>query len=43
LRDRMLMLMIPLASKSMDWMYAYNPHTLMPRLRTSAPRDRLAA
>jgi len=43
LRDRMLGLMIPLASKGMDWMYAYNPRSLTPRLRTSAPRDRLAA
>jgi 2-polyprenyl-6-methoxyphenol hydroxylase-like FAD-dependent oxidoreductase len=43
LRDRMLSLMIPLASKGMDWMYAYNPRTLTPRLRTIAPRDRLAA
>ena len=43
LRDRMLGLMIPLASKGMDWMYAYNPRTLTPRLRTSDRRDRLAA
>ncbi len=42
-RDRMLSLMIPLASKSMDWMYAYNPRALTPRLRTSDRRDRLAA
>ena len=42
-RDRMLSLMIPLTSKGMDWMYAYNPRTLTPRLRTIAPRDRLAA
>jgi len=42
-RDRMLKLMIPLTSKGMDWMYAYNPRTLTPRLRTSDRRDRLAA
>ena len=42
-RDRMLSLMIPLTSKGMNWMYAYNPRTLTPRLRTIAPRDQLAA
>jgi 2-polyprenyl-6-methoxyphenol hydroxylase-like FAD-dependent oxidoreductase len=42
-RDRLLGLMIPLMSKGMNWMYAYNPRTLTPRLRTSVPRDRLAA
>jgi 2-polyprenyl-6-methoxyphenol hydroxylase-like FAD-dependent oxidoreductase len=42
-RDRMLKLLIPLTSKGMDWMYAYNPRTLTPRLQTSARRDRLAA
>jgi 2-polyprenyl-6-methoxyphenol hydroxylase-like FAD-dependent oxidoreductase len=42
-RDRMLKLMIPLTSKGMDWMYAYNPRAITPRLQTSAPRDRLAA
>ena len=42
-RDRMMKLMNPLMSKGMDWMYAYNPRTLNPRLRTSTPRDRLAA
>jgi 2-polyprenyl-6-methoxyphenol hydroxylase-like FAD-dependent oxidoreductase len=43
LRDRMLRLMVPLTSKGMDWMYAYNPRALTPRLRTSDRRDRLAA
>ena len=42
-RDRMLALLIPLTSKGMDWMYAYNPRTLTPRLQTSDRRDRLAA
>jgi 2-polyprenyl-6-methoxyphenol hydroxylase-like FAD-dependent oxidoreductase len=42
-RDRMLALMIPLTSKSMDWMYAYNPRTLTPRLQMSDRRDQLAA
>jgi len=42
-RDRMLKLLIPLTSKGMDWMHAYNPRTLTPRLQTSARRDRLAA
>jgi 2-polyprenyl-6-methoxyphenol hydroxylase-like FAD-dependent oxidoreductase len=42
-RDRVLGLMMPLMSKGMDWMYAYNPRTLTPRLRMSDRRDRLAA
>lgn len=42
-RDRMLGLLIPLTSKGMDWMYAYNPRTLTPRLQMSDRRDRLAA
>src|SRR5579872_1029614 len=44
IRDRMLQLMIPLTSKGrMDWMYAYNPCTVMSRPETSDQRDRQAA
>jgi 2-polyprenyl-6-methoxyphenol hydroxylase-like FAD-dependent oxidoreductase len=43
IRDRMLQLLIPLTSKGMDWMYAYNPCAVTPRLETSDPRDRQAA
>ncbi|WP_024506785.1 FAD-dependent monooxygenase [Bradyrhizobium sp. ARR65] len=34
IRDRMLQLLIPFASKGMDWMYAYNPAAL------TSPRER---
>ena len=43
IRDRMLQLMIPLTSKGMDWMYAYNPCTVTSRPETSGQRDRQAA
>ena len=43
IRDRMLKLLIPLTSKGMDWMYAYNACEPTPRPGTSIPHDRLAA
>jgi 2-polyprenyl-6-methoxyphenol hydroxylase-like FAD-dependent oxidoreductase len=43
LRDRMLKLLIPLTSKGMDWMYAYNPSTLTPPPGTSIRHDQQAA
>jgi 2-polyprenyl-6-methoxyphenol hydroxylase-like FAD-dependent oxidoreductase len=43
IRDRMLKLLIPLTSKGMDWMYAYDPRGATPPLETSDRRDRQAA
>ncbi len=43
IRDRMLKLLIPLTSKGMDWMYAYDPRGAMPLPETSVRRDRQAA
>ena len=43
IRDRMLKLLIPLTSKGMDWMYAYDACEPTPRPGTSIPHDRLAA
>jgi 2-polyprenyl-6-methoxyphenol hydroxylase-like FAD-dependent oxidoreductase len=43
IRNRMLQLLIPLTSKGMDWMYAYNPCAVTSRPETTGPRDRLAA
>jgi 2-polyprenyl-6-methoxyphenol hydroxylase-like FAD-dependent oxidoreductase len=43
IRDRMLKLLIPLTSKGMDWMYAYDPRSATPLPETSSPRDRQAA
>ena len=43
IRDRMLKLLMPLTSKGMDWMYAYNACEPTPRPGTSIPHDRLAA
>jgi 2-polyprenyl-6-methoxyphenol hydroxylase-like FAD-dependent oxidoreductase len=42
-RDRMMKLLIPLTSKGMDWMYAYNPAALNSRPETSARHCRQAA
>jgi 2-polyprenyl-6-methoxyphenol hydroxylase-like FAD-dependent oxidoreductase len=43
IRNRMLQLLIPLTSKAMDWMYAYNPCAVTPRPEMSDLRDRQAA
>jgi 2-polyprenyl-6-methoxyphenol hydroxylase-like FAD-dependent oxidoreductase len=43
IRDRMLKLLIPITSKGMDWMYAYNPCAPTPRPETKARHDRQAA
>jgi 2-polyprenyl-6-methoxyphenol hydroxylase-like FAD-dependent oxidoreductase len=42
-RDWMMRLLIPLTSKGMDFMYAYDPRTLTPPPQMSGPRDRQAA
>ena len=43
IRDRMMKLLIPLTSKGMDWMYAYNPTALSSPPETSARHCRQAA
>jgi 2-polyprenyl-6-methoxyphenol hydroxylase-like FAD-dependent oxidoreductase len=43
IRDRMLKLLIPLTSKGMDWMYAYDPRGATPPPETSVRHDRQAA
>ena len=43
IRDRMMKLLIPLTSKGMDWMYAYNPAALSSPPETSARHCRQAA
>jgi 2-polyprenyl-6-methoxyphenol hydroxylase-like FAD-dependent oxidoreductase len=43
IRDRMLKLLIPITSKGMDWMYAYDPRGATPLPETSDRRDRQAA
>jgi 2-polyprenyl-6-methoxyphenol hydroxylase-like FAD-dependent oxidoreductase len=43
LRDRMLKWLIPVTSKGMDWMYAYNPCAATSRPQTSGRHDRQAA
>jgi 2-polyprenyl-6-methoxyphenol hydroxylase-like FAD-dependent oxidoreductase len=43
IRDRMLKLLIPVTSKGMDWMYAYNPATVSSPPETSARHCRQAA
>ena len=43
IRDRMMMLLIPLTSKGMDWMYAYNPAAVSSPPETSARHCRQAA
>jgi 2-polyprenyl-6-methoxyphenol hydroxylase-like FAD-dependent oxidoreductase len=43
IRDRMMKLMIPLTSKGMDWMYAYNPAAVSAPPQTSARHCRQAA
>jgi 2-polyprenyl-6-methoxyphenol hydroxylase-like FAD-dependent oxidoreductase len=42
-RDWMMRLLIPLTSKGMDFMYAYDPRALTPQPQMSGPRDRQAA
>lgn len=43
IRDRMLKWLIPITSRGMDWMYAYNPCSLTPPPETSARHYRQAA
>ena len=43
IRDRMLKVLIPLTSKGMDWMYAYDPAALTPPPQSSGRRYRQAA
>lgn len=43
IRDRMMKLLIPLTSKGMDWMYAYNPAALNSPPETSGRHCRQAA
>jgi 2-polyprenyl-6-methoxyphenol hydroxylase-like FAD-dependent oxidoreductase len=43
IRDHMMKLLIPLTSKGMDWMYAYNPAALKLPPEKSGRHDRLAA
>lgn len=43
IRDRMLTMLIPITSRGLDFMYAYDAGRLMPRPETSSPRDRQAA
>ena len=43
IRDRMFKMLIPLTSRGMDFMYAYDAGRLTPRPETSGPRDRQAA
>jgi 2-polyprenyl-6-methoxyphenol hydroxylase-like FAD-dependent oxidoreductase len=43
IRDRMIKLLLPLTSKGMDWMYAYNPSALTPPPETSSRHYRQAA
>jgi 2-polyprenyl-6-methoxyphenol hydroxylase-like FAD-dependent oxidoreductase len=43
IRDRMLKLLIPITSRGMDWMYAYDPCSPTLRPETSARRYRRAA
>jgi 2-polyprenyl-6-methoxyphenol hydroxylase-like FAD-dependent oxidoreductase len=43
MRDWMMRLLIPLTSKGMDFMYAYDPRATTSRPETSGQRDRLAA
>jgi 2-polyprenyl-6-methoxyphenol hydroxylase-like FAD-dependent oxidoreductase len=43
IRDRMLKLLIPLTSRGMDWMYAYDPRGVTPPPETSDRHDRQAA
>jgi 2-polyprenyl-6-methoxyphenol hydroxylase-like FAD-dependent oxidoreductase len=43
IRDRMLKLLIPLTSRGMDWMYAYDPRDATPQPETSGRHDRRAA
>jgi len=42
-RDRILKLLIPLNERRMNWIYAYNPCAVTPRLETSSPHYRQAA
>jgi 2-polyprenyl-6-methoxyphenol hydroxylase-like FAD-dependent oxidoreductase len=43
IRDKAMKLLIPLTSKGMDWMYAYNPAAVSSRPETSARHCRQAA
>ena len=43
IRDRMLKLLIPITSRGMDWMYAYNPCSPTPPPETSSRHYRQAA
>lgn len=43
IRDRMMRLLMPLTSKGMDFMYAYNPRDISAPPQTSDRRDRQAA
>ena len=43
IRDRTLKLLIPITSRGMDWMYAYNPCPPMPPPETSTRHYRQAA
>jgi 2-polyprenyl-6-methoxyphenol hydroxylase-like FAD-dependent oxidoreductase len=43
IRDRMLKLLIPLTSRGMDWMYAYDPRDATPPPETSNQHNRQAA
>lgn len=43
IRDRILKWLIPITSRGMDWMYAYNPCSLTPPPETSARHYRQAA
>jgi hypothetical protein len=43
IRDRMMKLLIPLTSKGMDWMYAYNPTAVSSPPETSSRHCRQAA
>jgi 2-polyprenyl-6-methoxyphenol hydroxylase-like FAD-dependent oxidoreductase len=43
IRDRMLKLLIPLTSRGMDWMYAYDPRGAKLPPETSSQHDRQAA
>jgi hypothetical protein len=43
IRDRMIKFLIPLTSKGMDWMYAYNPAALSSPPEMSARHCRRAA
>ena len=43
IRDRMLKYMIPIGSRAMDFMYAYDPCAVTVRRGTLSRHDRLAA